>query len=328
MQMQVDFLSHGDYFYNRITPEIWKGGDDKMNRVFRTLIKLFLRTPQGSRWITRRFTAGKTIEEGFARAKALREGGYKITLSWLGGEHLSDPNEIAAVINAHYRILNKIMEEKLDYEIAVKFSAWGLLREDLRARCWFRFRGWLKKAEGAGVFVWVDAEELAFRETTVGLVGKLSDFKNIGLCLQAYAEDSWEFWFTKVRPLGIPVRLCKGAYQKKDADRIIRNKKQLADRFVILFCLIERTASFEIRKQVAAHDAVLVDRILGKMTSRSFSSTEFGVLLGWHESLGLTGGYPVNVYTAFGDRNIDFLIRRAQEQFGKLFWRISSAFFV
>jgi len=133
------------------------------------IAELALRTRWGEKNIADRFTAGTTVAEGFARAEELRKQGFKVTLSWLGGEHNSGGVRVLSSVIAHKQILNKTIKEKLDYEIAIKLSAWGLFNPAGRSDYQYlrkELEKFVKKAELYDIFIWVDAEELAFRKKT------------------------------------------------------------------------------------------------------------------------------------------------------------------
>ncbi|MBU1091732.1 proline dehydrogenase family protein [Patescibacteria group bacterium] len=271
-------------------------------------LRLFLRTPF-ARPFVKRFVAGETIEKGMAVAEKLKKEGYKITLSYLGGEHLTDPKEIRNAFCAHSNLLTEMTRGGLHHDIAIKLSQFGLFSEIHRQ--WEivffqRLKNFVRRAELNNVFVWVDAEELKFREKTFEIISHLH-YDNLGVCVQAYAKDSLDFLQKNLRP-NLAVRICKGAY-KENEEGVFTNKKEIRYCFLDLVghCVGEGVP----RIQAATQDKYLIRYLTERI--KGFKNVEVAVLLGRDKI------FADLVYVPFGPKWEDFIVRRIQEKPSYLF---------
>lgn len=285
-------------------------------------LRLFLRTPFARPFI-KRFVAGETITEGMAVAEKLKKEGYKTTLSYLGGEHLTDPKEIRNAFCAHSNLLTEMTRGGLHHDIAIKLSQFGLFSEIHRQ--WEivffqRLKNFVRRAELNNVFVWVDAEELKFREKTFEIISHLH-YDNLGVCVQAYAKDSLDFLQKNLRP-NLAVRICKGAY--KESPHVV-----VLTKFLVRHMFLRLVASYKTlhKIQVATHDKNInqyVDFFLRNgYWDWDKPLLEYGCLLGRHKDSAtqerIFRGHTVNVYVPFGPKWEDFIVRRIQEKPSYLF---------
>lgn len=270
------------------------------------VIKLFLKTAPGQK-ITKRFTAGETLEEGIKRVKKLHKEGYKATLAYLGGEHLTKSYDIERTIRMHKWILDKVSELPFPCDIAIKLSEFGLLlKPSQHYFVWLKYL--LQEANEKKIFVWIDAEELKFRETTLRIISNIPQdyYKTLGLCIQAYAHDSL-FFLKRVLDMGLSVRVCKGAY--KENNEKIFTKDQLQNNFYLI--LYAASQARIPRIQIATHDNFLRWMAKNMHPTRKplkRGGSEFGSLLGRQKEKG------DNVYVGFGPQKDDFLVRRFMEK--------------
>lgn len=290
------------------------GGYVKMrvcNKILYGFLKTFLAFPPGSivlNTLSKRFIAGKTIEDAMSVCDKLSQRDFKIMLSFLGGEHLRDRVAVENVFHAHRRLLDSIVTKKYNCELAVKLSQWGIFSADhLHFR--YIFENFLLRAMQQGVFVWIDAEELEVREQTRLFVCGLSRaYSNLGLAVQAYAKDSVSFFEsimqTKMR---FPIRICKGAYSE-NKDKIVGETNFVRSQFLKIFLLCCRSSVPRI--QIATHDSFLINAVnsFGERTFWDFDERiEFAALLGLQEEV------HSNIYVAFGPKRKDYLLRRIAE---------------
>ncbi|MCF7835709.1 MAG: proline dehydrogenase family protein [Candidatus Marinimicrobia bacterium] len=280
-------------------------------------LRLFLQTPLG-KFFVKRFVAGVNIRDGIDRTLELRDAGYKATLSYLGGEHLEDSKDVYRVFDNNCRLLRAIEYYVPGSDIAVKLSSFGLFSENNFKdgyKNFYRFKEFIEFAQEKKVFVWIDAEELRYRERTFDIISRLPR-KNLGVCIQAYARDIEDF-FDDTLPSDISVRICKGAY-KEDPKDVVPSLDIIRDNFLMLIDLLDLMSSGKI--QVATHDEALIEdvRRIYYRHEVSKEQMEFGFLLGRHSSLAIKklikNGYVANVYVPFGPKWVDFVVRRVQEK--------------
>ncbi len=291
--------------------------------------------------VYKRFIAGKTMYTAITKALELRKKGYVVTFAYLGGEHLNDHGTISHVVKEHFRFLCTIILSSAlcGCEIAIKLSQFGIFSnpfllegstECLKILRSFDppsilFDRFFENAEKSGICIWVDAEELRFRERTFGFRNWLKhNRQNNGLALQVYAKDYSDFLFILLHHsiVDYPIRVCKGAY-RETSETVEHDQEILRDRMVnTIESLIRNSKSPMI--QIATHDETII-RMTENMAGMApyalafQNRVEYAFLYGRHETplvqeLLLKKGRRVNVYMPYGPKWKDFCIRRVIEK--------------
>jgi proline dehydrogenase len=162
----------------------------------------------------KRFMPGEKVEDALTAATTLQPHGISTVLTKLG-ENITELTE-ADEVTAHYLdVLDRVSKSGLDCQISVKPTQLGL-DVDL-ARCTANLRTLASRAQALGNFVWIDMEQHRYVDATLEVYRKvLSEYPNLGVCLQAYlfrtAKD-----LESIIPLGGGVRLVKGAYKEPES---------------------------------------------------------------------------------------------------------------
>lgn len=311
-----------------------KGGIFKM--LFKKFwLKLLMSFPLPGYFMLDHFAA-KDLEEAVKRAEKFTGDGHKVTLAYLGKEKPRDCRNIS-----NFTVFWKELKElKVSVDMALKLSMLGAFwRSDIgrgptwNANSFFTLKHFFPKVP-KNVFVWVDAEELKFRERTweeFAWVWDNGKRKNIGIAVQAYAKDSYEFLRDKIIPLGVPVRLCKGAYNESE-NLVYKDKQKIRVQFLYLLEKLLQSSCDKI--QIATHDDFVIETSLNILEKRNLSfqgEVEFGFLMGRNINnlvalIKETGNYPINIYIPFGPYRKDYGARRIIEDpnnlligFGALF---------
>jgi proline dehydrogenase len=277
-----------------------------------TALRAFVRR-HGMRFGARRFVAGETIDEAIPVLRGLDDDGL-LTNTTILGEGVREERETRAVLDAYRTALDRIAAEGLRTNLAVKPTHLGLdlsadlAYENVAALC--------AHARERGSFVRMDMEESRHVDGTLGIYRQLreSGVDNVGVVLQAYLYRT-PADLESLLPLGLNVRLCKGAYlepptiaypEKSDVDRAYAR-------------LLERSLREAAFTAVATHDERMIEHAVAFAAAQGISADRFqfqmlyGVRPQLQRSL-VARGYPVLVATPFGPDWYRYLMRRLAER--------------
>jgi proline dehydrogenase len=283
-----------------------------------------------SRWLSRRatrarfvkravtrFMPGERVEHALAAASRLRQQGVGAVLTELG-ENVVDPNDADEVTRRYTDVVAKVRASGLDCQISVKLTHLGLDVD--QARCRANLGALVECAARQGTFVWIDMERHTYVDRTLELYRHvLSEFPNVGVCLQAYlyrtAED-----LASVLPLGGGVRLVKGAYGEPPSVAYPRKRDVDANFLALATRMIAPDAGRAgLRAVFGTHDPRLIKRIQAHADALSVArhAFEFHVLFGIQpaEQARLAGeGYRVRVLISYGEQWFPWYMRRLAER--------------
>ena len=265
----------------------------------------------------RRFMPGERLEDALAAAEGLREHGIGAVLTQLG-ENVTDLMKADEVTRHYIEVLARIETGKLDCHVSVKLTQLGLDVDT--ARCQANLRSLLERASALGTFMWIDMEQHAYVDATLGIYRRLqAEFPNLGVCLQAYlyrtADD-----LASLIPLGGGVRLVKGAY-REPASVAYPGKRDVDRNFLTLAKLMiapdARAAG--LRAVFGTHDRRLITDIERHIeaTSATRGACEFHLLFGIQraEQARLARErYPVRVLISYGEQWFPWYMRRLAER--------------
>jgi proline dehydrogenase len=264
-----------------------------------------------------RFMPGDRLEDALGAAAELRQLGISTVLTELG-ENVSDATQADDVTRHYTDALAKIAASGLDSHISVKPTQLGLDVD--QARCLANVRALVASAQQHSTFVWIDMEQHAYVDATLDIYRRvLSDFPNVGVCLQAYLYRT-EKDLTSLIPLGGGVRLVKGAY-REPADIAYPKKRDVDDKFLALAKLMigDEARVAGLRAVFGTHDSRLIGAIQRYMdaTGRSRESVEFHLLYGIQraEQVRLARDeYRVRVLISYGEHWFPWYMRRLAER--------------
>jgi proline dehydrogenase len=162
-------------------------------------------------FLARRFVAGDTLEEAVVQVRRLNSEWLKATLDNLG-EECRTREQAEAARDEYVRMLDRIAEEKLDCNVSLKLTQFGLGLD--QAFCKDNLSKVLDAAKKHGNFVRIDMEGSAYTQRTLDLLRQArAYYPKVGVVIQAMLRRS-EKDVTDLVAEGIPVRLCKGAYRE------------------------------------------------------------------------------------------------------------------
>jgi len=263
-----------------------------------------------------RFMPGEAASDALAAALTLQERSIGTVFTHLG-ENISDSAEAESVTVHYLEVLDQIQKLGLGTEVSVKLTQLGL---DLSPELCYANLARIIQHAGEKSLVWVDMEASNYVDVTIDLCRRArAAFPNVGICLQAYlyrtAAD-----LASLIPLGMAVRLVKGAY-REPASLAFPHKQEVDENY---FSLTRQLLSDEARRAgvrvaVATHDLKLIRRIsdYAEASGLGKSSFEFHMLYGIQreEQHRLAGaGWKSVVLIAYGSYWFPWYMRRLAER--------------
>jgi proline dehydrogenase len=264
-----------------------------------------------------RFMPGERLEDAIRAAAELRQHGIGTVLTELG-ENVRDAAQAAEVARHYAETLTKIGAAGLDCHISVKLTQLGLDID--AAQCLASVRSLAARAQEHGTFVWIDMEQHGYVDATLEIYRSvLSEFPNLGVCLQAYLYRTGDD-LTSLIPLGGGVRLVKGAY-REPAGVAYPKKRDVDDNFLALARRMigadARAAGF--RAVFGTHDTRLINSIQGIVDGIGGrrDSIEFHLLFGIQRAEQgrlARERYRVRVLISYGEQWFPWYMRRLAER--------------
>jgi proline dehydrogenase len=274
-----------------------------------------------TREVVHRFVPGETIADVTNSVEQLRDSRRLVSIDYLG-EDVTDTDAADATVEAYQRLLealatrDEVPAAVRPLEVSLKLSALGqalprdgekIALENARAIC--------ERAQRAGVWVTIDAEDHTTTDSTLSLVRELrADFDWVGTVLQAYLKrthgDCTEFAASGAR-----IRLCKGAYDEP-ASVAYRDRDDVTDSYLRCLGVLMGGTGYPM---VASHDPAIIDAVpaLVRENSRSADDFEYQMLYGIRDAEQrrlVDEGNRVRVYVPFGTQWYGYFVRRLAER--------------
>jgi proline dehydrogenase len=275
-----------------------------------------------TRKVVHRFVPGTSLDRALDSVAALRDSGRLVSIDYLG-EDVTDLDGANTVMLAYLRLLDALgrrpdgtREGVRPLEVSLKLSALGqALDRDGEKIALANARTICERAEMAGAWVTVDAEDHTTTDSTLSIAAELqNDFPWLGVVLQAYLRrthgDCQQFAASGAR-----VRLCKGAYDEP-ASVAYRDAAEVTDSY--LGCLRVLMAG-DGYPMVASHDPAVIDAVpaLAREYGRGAGDFEYQMLYGiraGEQSRLASAGNQVRVYVPFGTQWYGYFMRRLAER--------------
>ena len=274
--------------------------------------------PKNLVWIfSKRYIAGKTIEDAVRVSKQLNAEGYMVTIDLLG-EFITELKEAEKNRDQYLHIIETIQKNNIDGNYSLKPSMFGLLLDE--EACYQNMHEIVAKAASFNNFVRIDMEDSSCVDREIKLFRRLKqDFpKNVGLVLQAYMRRTLDDLknlselHSDDNPLNF--RLCKGIYVEPEAIAYKKyeeiNQHYLED--------LEFILQKGMYPGIATHDTPLIEgayKLLKKYNVPK-DRYEFQMLYGVAPSLRksiIEKGHRLRVYVPFGEDWFPYSTRRLKE---------------
>lgn len=262
--------------------------------------------------IARPYIAGERLEDAVATIRELMAEGCAATVDVLGEEAGTEAAAIA-LRDEYLGVLDAIDAERLDANVSIKFSGFGLRLDPALGEA--NLRAVVERAAALGTFVRIDMEDSSMTDATLALYRKLraSGASNVGVvlqsCLRRAADDA-----AALAPLGLNARVVKGIYVEPE-EIAFKDRDEIRDSYMRV---AETILSHGGYAALATHDTELVERCLELVGRLGLGrgQYEFQVLLGVRPRLRrqLAGaGHRVRVYVPFGEAWYAYSLRRLRE---------------
>ena len=268
-------------------------------------LRRFMETSRFAKPLTRRFVAGETLEEGLAVAAALNADGYLVSLDHLG-ENVATEAEAIASAAAIHQALDQL--GGLKATVSIKLTQFGL---DLSTGlCLRNVEPLVRQARAMGTRVEIDMESTAYTARTLEIIEQLHAGQpgSVRAVIQAYLHRS-ETDIRHLNALGVPVRLCKGAYQEP-AELALLEKTEVDARYERLARLLLDEGT---DPALASHD----ERMIAVARHQAKDKFEYQMLYGVRRELQtqlVREGYRMRLYVPYGDAWFPYFMRRLAER--------------
>jgi len=283
-------------------------------------------------WVfSKRYIAGKTIEQAITASRKLNQNGIKITVDLLG-EFIKTLDKAYKNKEEYLDIIETFEKESIDGNYSLKPTMFGLLIDE--KVCYQNIREIVAKAAEYNNFVRVDMEDSQCIDLEIELFRKLKkEFpKNVGLVFQAYIKrtlndlESLMDLHADDNPLNY--RLCKGIYVEPD-EIAFKKYDEINQHFLTD---LEFLFKNKIYPGIATHDKPLIDGAYKLIEKHKVPKEkyEFQMLYGVTPELRksiIDKGHTMRVYVPYGEQWFAYSTRRLKEN-PKMAWLIIKALFV
>ncbi|MGA3027939.1 MAG: proline dehydrogenase family protein [Bryobacteraceae bacterium] len=278
----------------------------------RRWLRQWMETSSFAQPLTRRFIAGRTIEEELAVCRRLEAESILATLDHLG-ENVTSVEESRASRDSYLQILDRIAAAGLRATVSAKPTQLGLdLGEDI---CLDNVRALVARARSLGSAVEIDMEASEYVDRTLRVVSSVHQrYGSVRAVIQAYLFRS-EKDVERLNAAGIPVRLVKGAY--REPATVAWPKKPDVDTSFLR--LAKRLLESGTNPAIATHDAAIVAETVRWARARKIDASrfEFQMLYGIRRDLQrqlVADGFRVRLYVPYGDAWYPYFMRRLAER--------------
>jgi proline dehydrogenase len=298
--------------------------DGPMTRAFflflshRRMLRRWVETSRISRKLTKRFIAGMTLDDELAVCRRLDSEKILSTIDRLG-ENVTSLDEARASRDAYLQVLDRIQELGLASTVSIKLTQFGL--DFSPAGCLDNVRLLVAKAQQMGTRIEIDMESSEYTDRTLEIVTRLhSEFGSVRAVIQAYLRRT-EADIARLCDMGIPVRLCKGAYDEPHAVAFAAKSEVDRNYAAMSRYLLEHGAY----PALATHDAKMIDaaRAHAQKCGVKPDGFEFQMLYGIRRDLQrqiVAQGYRLRLYVPYGEAWYPYFMRRLAERPANVFF--------
>jgi proline dehydrogenase len=276
--------------------------------------------------LTTRFIAGESIDEAVAAIREINARGCSASFDHLN-ESVNSAAETEAEVREYLEVLRLIDEAKIDSNVSIKLTQFGLeIDPELAYR---NARQVVVDAVARGNFVRIDMEGSNVTQATLDIFTRLrSEFglNDVGIVLQSYLRRTMD---DTQQLLKIParIRLCKGAYDEP-AEVAFPDKHDVDENYVQVMQLLLSSGTYH---GIATHDPKMIDATIAFAQREGISKDafEFQMLYGIRRDLQeqlARDGYGMRVYVPYGKHWYPYFMRRLAERPANI-WFVAKNFF-
>ncbi|MGQ7868291.1 proline dehydrogenase family protein [Sunxiuqinia sp. sy24] len=266
---------------------------------------------------SKRYIAGKSIEDGLRVSRKLNEQNIEVTIDLLG-EFTSSLEQAEDNKNQYLEIIERFTNENIKGNFSLKPTMFGLLID--QEACYQHLREIVSKAAEKNNFIRIDMEDSQCVDIELLLFKRLKkEFSGyIGLVVQAYLRRTIEDLtdLSKFPSNGHPLnfRLCKGIYVEPK-EIAFKDYQEVRTHFLDD---LEFMFKNKMYAGIATHDKYLVEEAIKLIEKYQVpqSMYEFQMLYGVTPELRnsiVQAGHKMRVYVPFGEQWFNYSTRRLKE---------------
>lgn len=264
--------------------------------------------------LTTRFVAGETIDEAVEFIREINAEGCSATFDHLN-ESVGSAAEAEHEVSEYLNILSKIDETKINSNVSIKLTQFGLALDPELA--YKNARRVVEEAHRRGNFVRVDMEDSNVTQVTLDIFKRLrAEFglNDVGIVLQSYLKRTYTDAEALVK-LPARIRICKGAYNEPP-EVAFPNKQDVDDNYVRVMQLLLSSGTYH---GIATHDPKMIDATVNFASREGIGKDkfEFQMLYGIRRDLQrqlAKDGYNMRVYVPYGKHWYPYFMRRLAER--------------
>lgn len=286
-----------------------------------------------------RFVAGTNIQDAATHIKKINRKKVRAIVDHLG-EDVTTKEDVNATATEYLQLMNEITLQKLDADISIKLSSFGLQLASKtqdgsetnhvdKAHCIAVISMLVEEAGKRNIFVWIDMESSKDTDATLEIYRTiLRKYANVGICLQSYLRRTEKDLLSLLSGKNAAsIRLVKGAY-KESAGVSFTTKKEVDDNYrKLMAILFQKSNHFHI----ATHDRTIIDdaKLAARENAKKSTEFSFAMLMGVRESEKeqlAKEGYSVCEYVPYGEQWFPYFSRRIRERKENLFFALRAFF--
>ena len=282
--------------------------------------------------VARRYVAGKDLSSAISVMRKLSSEGACFTVDVLG-EEISSLDEAQFFIDEYDRVLDAIVEHKLDANLSIKPTAFGLLIDEQIA--YQNIERLLKNAAEHDIFVRLDMEDHRVTQSTIDIVLAMHQkgLTNVGTVLQSRLLRTHDDIESICNQLGgaADFRICKGVYLEPD-DIALTGYQEIVE---ALNSHISQMLDGGAYVGIASHDLPVIEHSIAALKQRKMGPLiadprnnasparngkgpgyEFQMLLGVRGNVRrklAQEGHRTRIYIPYGNRWYEYSMRRLDE---------------
>jgi proline dehydrogenase len=265
--------------------------------------------------VSKRWIAGYSNNDAIMAAKKSNHNGMSAILNYLG-EGYAEKSQIDRSVTEYITLLDLLKSNDVRSSISVKPTQIGLsVGYD---KCLENFRKISEKAKQSGHFMWIDIESSIFVEDTLSIYLEiLRKNRDTGVAIQSYLKRSHSD-LLHLMEHSANLRIVKGAYSE-EKDKAYQSNNEINQNFSALMKLVLEESAYGGIVAIATHDSKLIQEalVLSWKGSGRMKNLQFQLLKGIRDELKLqlvTNGYLVLEYIPYGEKWLQYSIRRIKER--------------
>ena len=265
--------------------------------------------------VSKRWIAGYSNNDAMIEAKKSNHNGMSAILNYLG-EGYVEKSQIDRSVTEYITLLDLLKSNDIRGSVSVKPTQIGLsVGYD---KCLENFRKISEKAKQSGHFMWIDIESSNFVEDTLSIYLEiLRKNRDTGVAIQSYLKRSHSD-LLHLMEHSANLRIVKGAYSE-EKDKAYQSNNEINQNFSALMKLVLEESAYGGIVAIATHDSKLIQEalVLSWKGSERVKNLQFQLLKGIRDELKLqlvTNGYLVLEYIPYGEKWLQYSIRRIKER--------------